>query len=182
MTRPNAAMQSPVEGNQESSIRVVAYVDLQCVDCAVYRRMMDRDLLPNYGERVAFEHRDFPLPKHSWALPAAIAGRFFDTVDPVIGVQYRRETLAELRSITDESFSAKLMEFAASQSIPPREANASLDSPELRRIVQNDLQEGMARGVVRTPTVFVNSKQFIETFSFEELSSAIDSALASGNA
>jgi len=71
------AQQPLIEGNPSSQVRVVAYEDLQCPDCAVYRRMMDERLLPAYRDKVAFEHRDFPLPRHTWARKAAIAARFF---------------------------------------------------------------------------------------------------------
>ena len=56
----------------ESKVRVLIYEDLQCPDCAEFRRMMDEKILPRYGERVAFIHRDFPLAKHAWARKAAI--------------------------------------------------------------------------------------------------------------
>ena len=61
-----------VEGNKSSAVRVIAYEDLQCPDCAVYRKMLDEKLLPKYGGTVAFEHREFPLRKHQWARPASI--------------------------------------------------------------------------------------------------------------
>ena len=35
-----------VEGRADSPVRVVIYEDLQCPDCAVFRRMMDEKLLP----------------------------------------------------------------------------------------------------------------------------------------
>jgi protein-disulfide isomerase len=45
-------------------------------------------------------------------------------------------------------------------------------------MVEKDCQEGVARGVSRTPTVFVDGEPFVETFTFEQLSKAIDAALA----
>jgi protein-disulfide isomerase len=65
-----------VEGNPKAAVRVIIYEDLQCPDCAVLRKMLDEKLLPKYKDRVAFEHRDVPLAKHSWARQAAIAARF----------------------------------------------------------------------------------------------------------
>ena len=72
-----SAQQALVEGPTESKIRVLIYEDLQCPDCAAFRKMMDETLLPHYGARVAFVHRDFPLAKHAWARKAAIASRYF---------------------------------------------------------------------------------------------------------
>lgn len=62
-----------VEGLPESRVRVLIYEDLQCPDCAAFRRMMDEKILPRYASEVAFVHRDFPLAKHAWARKAAVA-------------------------------------------------------------------------------------------------------------
>jgi protein-disulfide isomerase len=43
--------------------------------------------------------------------------------------------------------------------------------------VDKDFQEGVARGIARTPTALVNGVPFIETFTFEEISKGIDEAL-----
>ena len=64
-----------IEGDPKSSVRVIIYEDLQCPDCADFRRMLDTQLLPRFAAKVAFEHRDFPLAKHAWARKAAIAAR-----------------------------------------------------------------------------------------------------------
>ena len=45
-------------------------------------------------------------------------------------------------------------------------------------LVEKDFQDGVARGVSKTPTVFVEGVPFVETFSFEQISKAIDEALA----
>src|SRR5579875_2251909 len=79
-----------VEGNPATKVRVVIYEDLQCPDCAVFRTMLDEKLLPRYGDRVAFEHHDFPLDKHKWARPAAIISRYFTSIRPQLGIQYRQ--------------------------------------------------------------------------------------------
>ena len=54
----------------------------------------------------------------------------------------------------------------------------SRPDPHLASLVDRDFQDGVARGVVHTPTVFVNGRAFIEHVSFEEISAALDDALA----
>ena len=78
-----SAEQPLVEGRTESKVRVLIYEDLQCPDCAEFRRMMDEKILPRYAERVAFVHRDFPLAKHAWARKAAIAALATVELGPV---------------------------------------------------------------------------------------------------
>jgi protein-disulfide isomerase len=175
------AQEYVVEGNKSSAVRVIAYEDLQCPDCAVYRKMLDEKLLPKYGGAVAFEHREFPLRKHQWARPASIAVRYFGTLKPETGIAFRRYCANHLMEITAENFEAKLREFAKANGADPDKAIAALSDPGLAKIVQEEFQEGIARGVARTPTVFVNGEPFIETFTFEDISKSIDAALAATN-
>jgi len=172
-----AAGDRVVEGNVASPVKVVIYEDLQCPDCAELQRMMDEQLLPKYKNTVAFEHRDFPLAKHAWARKAAIAARYFDSVSPELGLEFRRYALQNLRQIKVENFSEKLAEFARNKGQAPAAAQAALNDPAPAEKVERDFQEGVARGVSRTPTVFVGGQPFVETFTFEEISRGIDAAI-----
>jgi protein-disulfide isomerase len=176
--QPSAPRKPLVEGAVNSPVTAVIYEDLQCSDCAAFRRMLDEKLLPKYGDKVAFVHRDFPLAKHAWARRAAIAARFFSGRDPALGLEYRRYTMQGQEGATAENFNARLTAFAQSHGIDPGEALAALSNQAFAEMVDQDYQDGVARGVARTPTVFVNGKPFIETFTFEEISKTIDEALA----
>ena len=173
------AQQPLVEGQATSTVRVLIYEDLQCPDCADFRRMLDEKILPRYSDRAAFIHRDFPLAKHAWARKAAIAARFFGEIKPELGLAYRRHTMATIRETTPENFNEKLAAFAQKNGADATAAIAALSDQRLAALVERDFQDGVARGVSHTPTVFVNGKAFVEHFTFEEISKAIDEALAS---
>jgi protein-disulfide isomerase len=172
------AAQGLVEGRAGSPVRVVIYEDLQCPDCADFRVMLDQRILPKYGDRVEFVHRDFPLAKHAWARRAAIAARFFTEKDPKLGLEYRRHTMATHGETTADNFKDRVAEFARQHDLKPEEALAALDNPHYAELVEKDYQEGVGRGIVHTPTALVNGTPFIETFTFEEISKGIDDALA----
>jgi hypothetical protein len=104
--------QGLTEGRAGSKVRAVIYEDLQCSDCAAFRVMLDRQILPKYGDRVEFVHRDFPLAKHPCARPSAIAARFFFEKDPKVGLEYRRQALATLADTNEGNFNQSLSEFA----------------------------------------------------------------------
>lgn len=166
-----------VEGNRRSAVRVVIYEDLACSDCADFRVMMDGTLLPRFAGTVAFEHRDFPLPKHVWARRAAIAARYFERVNGELSVAWRRFALKNLREITDANFNEWLERFAREQKADAGAAVKSLDDAALAAAVEQDYQEAVARGVSRTPTVLVNGAPFIEKFPVEEIVNAIAAAV-----
>jgi protein-disulfide isomerase len=173
-----SAQELPVEGNAASPVRVIEYEDLACGDCANYRKMLDEHLLPRFGSRVAFLHKDFPLPKHNWAARAAVAGRYFASKNAEAALAFRRFCLFERYAITTDNFNEKLAAFAQQHGLNPQEAVASLADKTLQQLVNRDFQEGVARGVAKTPTVYVNGKPFIEVFAAEEISAAIEEALA----
>jgi len=173
-----AAEQHLMEGAPQSAVRVLIYEDLQCPDCADFRSMLDQQLLPRYGATVQFERRDFPLAKHAWARKAAIAARFFEEARPGLGVGYRKYALANLRAINLENFNERLSQFAKEHGVDPAQAVAALTDPRLAALVEKDYQEGIARGIAKTPTILVNGRPFIETFAFEDVAKAIDAELA----
>ena len=167
-----------VEGLAESKVRVLIYEDLQCPDCAEFRRLMDDKILPRYASRVAFVHRDFPLAKHAWARQAAVAARYFGERRPELGLAYRRQILSSIAQTTPDNFKQRLAQFARANGIDPAAAVAALDDARLASLVERDFQDGVARGVVHTPTVFVNGRAFVENILYEDISEALDDALA----
>jgi protein-disulfide isomerase len=166
-----------VEGNPDSPVRVVIYEDLQCSDCATFRAMLDAQILPKFGSRAAFEHRDFPLPRHKWARRAAIASRYFAGIQPEFAVEWRRYALANLAEITAENFEGKLSAWARDHGLDASNAIAALGSKEFADAVQSDYEDGVARGIAHTPTVFVGDEPFIETFTFEEIAGSLEKAI-----
>lgn len=167
-----------VEGRADSAVRVIIYESLQCGDCTTFRKMMDERLLPKYAARVAFEHRDFPLAKHAWSRPAAVASRHFQTISAELALAWRRHALDHLRTITLDNFEQQLRAFATAHKTNPDGAVAALADEKLIALVERDSAEGVARGIARTPTALVNGRPFIEKFTFEEIAAAIDEALA----
>ena len=167
----------PVEGKPSSKVRVVAFEDLQCSDCADYRLMLDQQLLPKYGKRVAFEARDFPLPRHKWARKGAVAARAFDRVRPELGIAFRVFLFSSQQKITADNFDEQMGDFARAHNVDADKIRESMKDPKIEQAVEEEYQDGIARGIARTPTVLVNGEPFIERFTFEEISKGIDRAL-----
>ena len=166
-----------VEGNPASTVKVVIYEDLACSDCARLRVMLDEKILPKYGKRVAFVHRDFPLPRHDWARPAALAGRWVYEQSSALAVVYRRELLAQYDHITTANLRDWLREFARRYKLNEDGITAATSDPRLIAQVDSDRQGGVARGVTKVPSVYLGTQVFVENIQMEDLSRAIDTAL-----
>jgi protein-disulfide isomerase len=85
--------------------------------------------------------------------------------------------MKSLREIKVETFADWVRRFAERNGQDPAQAVAALADEKLQAAVDKDFQEGVARGIARTPTALVNGVPFIETFTFEEISRGIDEAL-----
>lgn len=167
-----------IEGNPASPVRVLIYQDLQSADCAQLRTLLDQKVLPRYGRRVAFVHRDFPLGKHDWAREAAIAARWVYENDPQVGIDFRREIMAEQDNITPQNLKSWLVEFATRNKLDSKGIVAALTDERLVTLVDQDRQSAIARGVTDAPTIYVNGVSLVDTIIYEDLARALDEALA----
>ncbi|MEX1068649.1 MAG: thioredoxin domain-containing protein, partial [Patescibacteria group bacterium] len=61
-----------VKGDKDASVVLIEYSDLQCPACAAYAPLVNQ-ILGEFGDRIAFVYRHFPLPSHKNAEPAALA-------------------------------------------------------------------------------------------------------------
>lgn len=164
------------EGNTQSAVRVIIYEDLQCSDCAVFSVMLEKQILPKYAAKVAFEHRDFPLPKHNWARKATIASRYFESIKPELALEYRRSTMAHQAEISPDNFSEKLVQFAKAHNVDVEKTMAAMKDPALAAAVDKDFREAIARGIGKTPTVLVDGEPFIESFGFKDIAASLERA------
>jgi protein-disulfide isomerase len=164
-----------VEGRAGSPVQVVLYEDLQCKDCAWLRRRLDDRLLPVYGDKVAFEHREFPLAKHNWAREAATAARWFGRHSPEAGAAFRRELLADLQAVTLETLPDWIVAFADRHGLT---APIAADREQAAAAVEADFQQGLQQNVEKTPTMIVGESVFVEWIVIAEVEAAIEEALA----
>ena len=163
-----------VEGNPASAVKVFLYEDLQCSDCQTLREILDQKLLPKYGRRVAFIHRDFPLPKHEWARDAAIAGRWIYERNTKAGIEFRREVLSEQNHLTVQGLPSWLRQFALRNHLDPDGITNCLSDGRLIAALEQDIQAGSGRGVKKTPTVYIGNQSFVETIIYEDIAHALD--------
>ncbi|MDE3198161.1 MAG: DsbA family protein [Acidobacteriota bacterium] len=163
-----------VEGNPVSPVRVVIYTDLQESDCLRLRSILDDKLLPKYGKRVAFVHRDFPLSRHDWARQAAIAARWVVGQDPYLALVFRREILSEQQHLTAATLRPWLTEFAVRNKLDPQGIVAALSDRRLGSLVDQEYQGALARGVTTAPTIIIGNQKFTDTILYEDIARALD--------
>ena len=63
----------PLRGNKDAKVVLVNYDDFECPFCSRMHQTLFPELLKEYGDRVEFIYKDFPLVEiHPWAMHAAV--------------------------------------------------------------------------------------------------------------
>jgi protein-disulfide isomerase len=164
----------PVLGPASAPVTIVEYGDFGCPACRAWHRAGIREqVVAQYGDRVRFVWRDFPVitpqsPKAAEAAQCAYdQGRFWEYHDllfaraPAIG-------LDELKS------------YAVEIGLDAEGFNACLDSGQHGATVDRDMQDAIARRFRGTPSFTVNDQPLAGPPTFEMLQAIIDPLVDGG--
>lgn len=156
------------------SVQVVEFGDYQCPACAQSHTTVNK-LVEEYGDKITFVFRHFPLPGHPNAQPAAEAaeaaaaqGKFWEMHDVLFENQSQWSSLADPTTIFAgyaEKIGIDRDKFADDIA-----ANAAKDT------ISKGQSDGYAVGVTGTPTFFVNGKKQSQ-YDYDSLKSAIEAEL-----
>jgi len=175
----------PVRGAKQSKVVLVAYDDLQCPFCTMMHQILFPELLKEYGDRVSFVYKDFPIPSHPWAIHAAVDANCLAAQNEEAYWNFVDSVHASQREIngkpTPELRLAELDRIAMQQG-----TDHKLDAASLQACVktQNDtaikasVHEGESLGVDSTPTLFINGQEMSGGVApLPRLRAALDRAL-----
>ncbi|NOS66901.1 MAG: thioredoxin domain-containing protein [Candidatus Peribacteraceae bacterium] len=157
----------PPKGNPQSVVVVTEYADLECPACRTANTAIVQPLLQKYATQIRYEFKHFPLRSlHRFTMDLAEAsecaadqGKFWEYVDAAF------ENQSELKSGSATTWGEALV------------GDTSLFSRCVRSHIKKDAvmadyDEGVARGVLGTPTFYVNGTQTPATL--DALSAAIE--------
>ena len=106
-----------------------------------------------YPNDVKFVYKNYPLPFHKQAMPAAKAavaagkrGKFFEMHDKIF---------ENYRTLNDEIYA----KWAAELGLNVDQFNTDFASKETQAFIDKEMAEARAVGVRGTPTIFINGKK-----------------------
>lgn len=163
--------------SQDGKVTVVEYLDLECPSCRAAFPGVER-LKTEYGERVTFDVRHFPIPSHRNAELAAVAVE-------AAGAQGKRDDMFRMMFDAQQEWGgqqtsqrAVFVGFAQQLGLDQAAFEKALDDPALRERVLAQRTEGSKAGVTGTPTFFINGTKFTGAPSYDKLKAAIDEELS----
>jgi protein-disulfide isomerase len=154
---PDAAI-GQVQGPPDAPITLVEYGDYECPPCAS-SQIVIQNLLVKYPKSLKYEFRHLPLTGiHPNALQAALAaeaageqGKFWGMHRLLLGSQEQWKRIPEASQI--------FIEHARLLGLDIETFRASLNSPELKRRIQEQAAAAKSAGVEGVPTVFINGRK-----------------------
>ncbi|MFJ8962101.1 DsbA family protein [Lentzea sp. NPDC102401] len=157
----------------DGRVTVVEYLDLECPSCRAAYPGVER-LKTEYGDRVTFDVRHFPIPSHRNAELAAVAVE-------AAGAQGKRDDMFRLMFDSQQEWGgqqtsqrAVFSGFAQQLGLDATAFEKALDDQALRDRVLAQRTEGSKAGVTGTPTFFVNGTKFTGAPTYDGLKAAIE--------
>lgn len=160
----------PELGSKTAAVTIIEFSDYECPFCKKAEETVKK-VLAAYGDKVRFVYRDFPLPMHSHARPAAEAahcaqaqGKFWE---------YHAKLFASADLGTE-----KLKSMATEVGLDRAKFDVCLDKQEFKAAVDKDVADGSNAGVNGTPAFFINGRMMSGALPLEKFKEVIDAELA----
>jgi protein-disulfide isomerase len=157
-------------GPKVAQVTLVEFADYECPYCQKVAADVKK-LQSDFGDKVAFTYKDFPLPMHSRAEKAAEASRCASKQN-------------KFWEFHDELFRSKELDVdqlkaqARALKLDADQFDKCLDSGEQAAAVERDRKEGMRLGITGTPSFFVNGHYLSGALDYSALRQIVEQQLA----
>ena len=167
-----------VKGNSGSATILIEYSDFQCPACGGYYLLLKK-LNEEFGDKILFVYRHFPLQQHKNAKSAAIAseaaarqGKFWQMHDMIF----------ENQSEWSEEKNAEgiFTSYTQNLGLNIEQFKNDLNSQEIKEKIDNDYKGGVRANVNGTPTFFLNGKKIITPRNYNEFKQLLQQAVEKG--
>jgi len=161
-------------GGTKAPVTIIEFSDYQCPFCKRAESVVDQ-VMKTYGDKVRLVFRDYPLPFHPLARPAAEAancanaqGKFWE---------YHQKLFANQSALATDN----LKSYAKDVGLDTTKFDKCLaDDKGIKVAIDKDIVDGSKVGVNGTPAFFINGRMLSGAQPFEKFKEVIDDELASG--
>lgn len=175
----------PTRGAKGAKVVVVNYDDFECPYCSRMHATLFPEILKEYGDRVTFIYKDYPLSDiHPWAIHAAVDANCLAAQNSDAYWDFADYIHANKHDIDGEKTQGARLE-ALDKAAVLQGQQHSEDAAKLQACIktQNEdavrasMKEGDDIGVNATPTLFINGQRIDGLVSPNEVRAALDTAL-----
>jgi len=165
-----------VKGKADAPVTIVEFSEYQCPYCKRYVDETYGKIMAEYGDKIRYIFRDYPLPFHQHAQKTAEAARCAGEQEKYW--QYHDTLFANRDKWAEASEVTSLLEGYAQQlGLNQEEFKSCLSSGKFTQAVGDDFKLGQQVGVGGTPSFFVNGQMLVGAQPFESFKVIIDEEL-----
>ena len=169
----------PSRGPANAKVTLVEFSDFQCPFCSKGYSTVETQVLKDYGDKVKFYYKNYPLPFHPWATPGAIAAECAKQQKPEAFWALYKGLFEQQKDITAENLKEKCAAILAPEKIDMAKFNDCFDNKKTADKVKADAAEGASVGVTGTPSFVINGRLIVGAQPFDAFKNIIDDELAS---
>jgi len=167
----------------------VNFDDFECPFCARLHQTLFPEILKEYGDRVTFIYKDYPLVEiHPWATHAAVDANCLAAQNTDAYWDFADYIHANQHEVSSEKTPAARLDAVDKLTLLQGQKH-NLDVVKLQACikaqdetaVKASLKEGDGVGVEATPTMFIGGQKIDGAVSINEVRAALDRALKDAN-
>ncbi len=160
---------------ENAKVTLVEFGDYQCPACAAAHPEVQQ-ILDEYGDKITFVFRNFPLPQHS---NAEIAAEAAEAAGEQNDYWQMHDKLYEKQADWEQSSDPTgiFAGYAKEIGLNMEQYNAFVESKTAAQKIADDKKDGESAGVSSTPTFFLNGVKLTDSPTYENLKEQIDELL-----
>lgn len=161
----------------DGKVTVVEFLDFECEACGAAYPGVER-LREEYGDRITYVVRYFPIASHPNAYNAAHAAEAAARQGKFEQMYVKLFDNQDAWGHTQQSQVDIFVGYARELGLDVEKFRADMADPAVDARVRADAEDGQRLGVQGTPTFFVNGARYEQQPTYEALKATIDNALA----
>jgi len=168
---------APSRGPADAKVTVVEFSDFECPYCGQAYEIFEKQVYPQYGDKVRFVFKQMPLTQiHPFAEDAAVASMCALQQGNDQFWKLYNGLFAKQNEISKENLPARVEEIATATGLDVPKLKDCMQGRRSLDAVKADQAEAAAVGVNGTPTFFVNGRR-VQGADANAFKQAIDQAL-----
>jgi protein-disulfide isomerase len=175
----------PSRGAKSAKVVVVNFDDFECPFCSRMHQTLFPEILKEYGDRVTFIYKDYPLAEiHPWAIHAAVDANCLAAQNTDAYWDFADYIHANKHEVDNEKTpGARLEAIDKIAMLEGQKHNVDVVKLQSCLKAQNEgavrasMKEADDIGVSATPTLFINGQKIDGAVPISEIRAALDSAL-----
>ena len=168
----------PHKGPESAKVTIVEYSDFQCPFCSKGYQTIEKQVLTNYGDKVKFYYKNYPLPFHPWAKKGAVAAACAKEQKPDAFWKIYSFWFENQGQVTPDNVKDKATDVLKDTGIDMAKWTDCFDNQKTAAKVDAEMQEGSSVGVRGTPGFIINGRLISGAQPYENFKNVIDDELA----